>query len=85
MGRNEDAAFSRSGASLVDGKCEARIDIHVPVAIEEELIALSVLAGKPRGEYARMLLVKAIKGELAWLRSIGALPEPDERRNGGGR
>ena len=83
MGWNEGSAFSRSGVTADAGKCTARIDIHVPPELEEKLIGLAVLAGRPKAEFARMLLTKAIEGELAYLRSVGAIAEQGEPRNGG--
>lgn len=82
MGLNE-SSFSRSGNSVAEGKCDARIDIPVPVALEEKLIGLAVLAGRSRAEYARMLLTKAVEGELAYLRSIGRVPSAGDGMNGG--
>lgn len=76
-----DPAFSRSGHSTAEGKCSARIDVPVPPELEEKLIGLAVLAGRPKAEFARMLLTKAIEGELAYLRSVGALPDPGDGRN----
>ena len=83
MGRSDEPAFSRSGVTAEAGKCTARIDIPVPADLEEKLIGLAVLAGRPKAEFARMLLIKAIEGELAYLRSVGAIAEQGEPRNGG--
>ena len=81
MGLNEPA-FSRNGTTTADGKCDARVDIPVPTALEEKLIALAVMAGRPRAEYARMLLTKAIEGELAYQRSVGAIAQSSDGMKG---
>ena len=81
MGTNPEPLFSRSGITAADGKCDARVDIPVPATLEEKLIGLAVLSGRPRAEYARMLLTKAIEGELAYLRSIGAVANRSDGSN----
>ncbi len=78
MGLNEPA-FSRNGTTTESVKCTSRIDVPVSEGLEEKLIALAVMAGKPKAEFARMLLPKAIEGELAYMRSVGAIPQ---RSNG---
>jgi hypothetical protein len=83
MGTN-DPLFARSAVPTgLDGKCEDRIDIPASTELKEKLIALSVLADKPRATYARMLLIKAIEGELAYLRSIGQIPAAGDGSNRG--
>jgi predicted DNA-binding protein len=77
------SAFSRNGTTTAEGKCDSRVDIPVPAALEEKLIALAVMAGRPRAEYARMLLTKGVEGELAYLRSVGSLPALGDGNNGG--
>lgn len=66
--------FSRNGVTSIEGKCTTRIDVPCPEDLSEKLIALAVMSGRPRAEYARMLLTKAVEGELAYLRSVGTLP-----------
>lgn len=84
MGQREEAAlFSRSGTTAADGKMSSRVDIPVPLALEEKLIGLAALADRPKAEYARMLLVKAIEGELAYLRSIGVAAGSGDGINAG--
>ena len=80
MRPEEEGRFSRSG--ITEGaKCTARVDVPVTADLEEKLIALAVMAGKPRAEFARMLLTKAVEGELAYLRSVGSLPNLGDGRN----
>ena len=81
MGMSEPA-FSRNGITE-DGKLVARVDVPVTADLEEKLIALAVMAGKPRAEYARMILVEGVEGRLAYLRSVGALPDISEGRKAG--
>lgn len=69
-----DAAFSRSGLTEDGAKLTSKLQIPISESLEEKLIGLSVLSGRPRAEVARMLLIKAVEGELAYLRIIGALP-----------
>jgi hypothetical protein len=84
MGQREEVPlFSRSGTTSADGKCTGRVDIPVPGSLEEKLIGLAVLANRPKAEYARMLLTKAVEGELAYLRSIGAAAGHGDGNNAG--
>lgn len=73
--------FSRNGTTQDSGKLTERIDIPAPLDLKEKLIGLAVLNGKPSAEYGRMLLTKAIEGELAYLRSVGAIPDSGDGRN----
>ena len=82
MGLNE-SALSRNGTTTAEGKCNSRVDVPVTADLEEKLIALAVMAGRPRAEYARMLLTKGVEGELAYLRSVGAIPQAGDGTNGG--
>ena len=75
---SEGSRFSRSGATSADGKCDSRVDIPVPSALEEKLIALAVMAGRPKAEFARMLLTKAVEGEIAYHRSIGSVADTSD-------
>lgn len=75
-----DAAFSRSGVTTEDGKLSEKLQVPVSEELLEKLIGLSVLQGKPRAELARILLIKAVEGELAYLRIIGSLPQHGEGR-----
>ena len=74
MGNESDGRFSRSGVTPEMGKCTSRVDVPCSEDLSDKLIALAVMAGKPRAEFARMLLTKAVEGELAYMRSVGAIP-----------
>lgn len=76
-----DPSFSRSGNTSAEGKCTTRIDIPAPESLEHKLIALAVMAGRPKAEYGRMLLTKAIEGEISWLRSIGKFADDSDGSN----
>ncbi len=78
-----DPVFSRSGVTAEAGKCTARIDVPCPPELVDALVALSYLHDKPKAEFARMLLTKAIHGELAYMRSIGLLPPNSDGTNKG--
>ena len=43
-----DPRFSRNGTTSAEGKCDSRLDIPVPSSLEDKLIALAVMAGRPR-------------------------------------
>lgn len=75
--------FSRSGNSSHE-KLDARIDIPASESLQEKLIALAVMHRRPKAEYARMLLTKAVEGGLAWLQSMGQLPPGVDGTNEGG-
>ena len=80
---SDPLAFMRSGNTDSAGKCSRRIDIPVTEELEEQLIALAVFAGRPKAEFARMLLVKAVAGELAYMRTLNAPgPNGDTRKEG---
>lgn len=83
MGQRDEALFSRSGTTSAEGKMTSRVDIPVPVALEEKLMGLAALADRPKAEYARMLLTKAVEGELAYLRSIGVAGGHGDGNNAG--
>lgn len=76
MGRED--RFSRNGVTAAEGKCTERIDVPCTEDLSEKLIALAVMAGRPKAEYARMLLTKAVEGEIAYHRSIGAVAAADD-------
>ena len=74
-------ALSRNGTTAAEGKLDTRIDVPATTDLEEKLIALAVMAGRPKAEYARMLLIEAVEGRLAYLRSVGAIPDAGDGRN----
>lgn len=77
-----DALFSRSGLSEDGHKLTQKLQVPISEDLEEKLIALGVLQGKPRAEIARSLLIKAVEGEIAYLRIIGSLPRAGEDTKG---
>lgn len=82
MGSESDGRFSRSGVTDSEGKLSEKLQVPVSEELLEKLIGLSVLQGKPRAELARILLIKAVEGELAYLRIIGSIPTVGEGRKG---
>lgn len=57
--------FSRNGTTSAGGKKDRRLDIPVDEDLEEKLIALAVMRGVPKAEYARLVLERHVYGELA--------------------
>jgi hypothetical protein len=84
-----DTALSRSGRSDAGGKLTARLDVPVSAELEEAVIALAAVAGVPKAEYARMLMERAVFGDMSLLRRlarpIGMGPWDESRSNNGGQ
>ena len=78
--------FSRSGESNASGKLTRRLDIPVSEELEDAVIALAVIAGMPKSEFARRLLERAMFGELSMQRRVSrgsGMPQVDESGEGG--
>ena len=71
-------ALSRNGTTDEAGKLSEKLQVPLSEDLLEKLIALSVLKGKPRAELAREWIIKAVEGELAYMRSVGAIPPNGE-------
>lgn len=75
--------LSRSGRSDPGGKLVARLDIPVSEELSEAVIAMAVTAGVPKAEYVRMLIERAVFGELSMVRRMTrplAMGQCDESR-----
>lgn len=73
--------FSRNGESNASGKLTRRLDIPVSEELEEAIIALAVIAGMPKSEFARRLLERCMYGELSMQRRVSRgsrTPQGDE-------
>ena len=79
--------LSRSGRSNPDGKLVARLDIPVSEELNEAVIAMAVTMGVPKAEYVRMLIERAVFGELSMVqrmtRPLAMSPSGDSGRNVG--
>ena len=62
--------LSRSGRSNPDGKLVARLDIPVSEELNEAVIAMAVTMGVPKAEYVRMLIERAVFGELSMVQRM---------------
>ncbi len=62
--------LSRSGRSIPDGKLVARLDNPVSEELNEAVIAMAVSMGVPKAEYVRMLIERAVFGELSMVRRM---------------
>jgi len=65
------------GAVGATGKCDTRIDVPAPAELEERLIRLAGIYGKPRAQLAREFLTIQIEG--AWM-LMHEGPSPDSRQ-----
>lgn len=75
--------LSRSGRSNPDGKLVARLDIPVSEELNEAVITMAVSMGVPKAEYVRMLIERAVLGELSMVRRMTrplAMGPSDESR-----
>ena len=61
-------AFSRSGTTHPLGKCDARLDVPMPEALRDKIVALATLEGRAPSEWARDALEKLAEGELIFMR-----------------
>lgn len=82
-----DTMLSRSGRSDPGGKLVARLDIPVSEELNEAVIAMAVTMGVPKAEYVRMLIERAVFGELSMVqrmtRPLAMSPSDELRRNQG--
>lgn len=62
--------LSRSGISDPRGKLVARLDIPVSEKLNEAVIAMAVTMGVPKSEYVRMLIERAVFGELSMVQRM---------------
>ncbi len=69
-----DTMLSRSGRSDAGGKLVQRLDIPVSDELETGLITLATLAGMPRAEYARRILMIHVFGELGMAQRMARPP-----------
>lgn len=77
-----DSEFqSRPAASSTLGKCDARLDVPMPEAMLEHVIALAALSGVSKAEYVRMLIERHVYGELSMLRSVAGRMGGNDGRN----
>lgn len=52
------------------GKCDRPLDLTVSEALEERLITMAALAGKPKATYAREILERAMFGDFTMMQMI---------------
>lgn len=52
------------------GKCDRPLDLTVSEALEERLITMAALAGKPKATYAREILERVMFGEFTMMQMI---------------
>lgn len=74
--------LSRSGRSCPEGKLVARLDVPVSEELNEAVIALAVTMGVPKAEYVRMLIERAVFGELSMVQRMTrplSMGQSDER------
>lgn len=80
-----DTMLSRSGRSDPGGKLTARLDIPVSEELNEAVIAMAVTMGMPKAEYVRMLIERAVFGELSMVqrmtRPLSISPSDDRGRS----
>ena len=62
--------LSRSGRSDPGGKLVARLDIPVSEELNEAVIAMAVTMGVPKAEYVRMVIERAVFGELSMVQRM---------------
>jgi hypothetical protein len=77
--------LSRSGRSNDSGKLVARLDVPVSEELSEAVIAMAVTMGVPKAEYVRMVIERAVFGELSMVqrmtRPLAMCPSDESRRN----
>jgi hypothetical protein len=61
----DDTMLSRSGKSDAGGKLIARIDIPISEELNEAVIAMATTMGIPKTEYVRLVIERAVFGELS--------------------
>lgn len=73
---DDGTRMSRSGRTVPGGKLTERLDIPVSEELSDAIVALAVVAGMSRAEYARALLERAVWGEMSMLRRLARAPAP---------
>ena len=68
MSADDIPLFSRSGATHPLGKCDVRLDVPMPEALRDKIVALATLEGRSPSEWARDALEKLAEGELIFMR-----------------
>ncbi len=58
------AMFSRTGITHEDGKLKSRIDVPLTDALHDVIVVKAAQAGKPKAEYARLLMQEAITSPI---------------------
>ncbi|CAN7342077.1 hypothetical protein LJR074_001946 [Acidovorax sp. LjRoot74] len=79
-----DSMMSRSGRTDAGGKLTARFDIPVTEELNEAAIAMATLRGVPKAEFLRLVIERAMFGELAMLRRMAGTDVQSHRTNHGG-
>jgi hypothetical protein len=78
---DDATALSRSGRTDPAGKLTARFDIPVTEELNEAAIAMATLRGVPKAEFLRLVIERAMFGELAMLRRMAGTDSPVHRTN----
>lgn len=74
---------SRSSNPSPLGKCDRTLELTIPEALEERIVAMAALRGIPKATYARQILERAMFGEFHMIRMVATQADGINTENSG--